>query len=117
MSAKFSILFKADSEQDKKIYDIMEACEEKTAFMKNAIFSYILNIEKGNIIDRLYPYDKVSLGNNSLPLQNINTYSEPSNIHIENNYEASSYEDEYIDDGYEYEDEEQEYTGNYNATF
>ena len=56
-----SLLFKLDKIRDGLMYDILSVTDDKTNLLKNALFYYIHEIEKGKVIDRSYPYNKVNI--------------------------------------------------------
>lgn len=58
---KLSLLFKLDKIRDGLMYDILSVTDDKTNLLKNALFYYIHEIEKGKVIDRSYPYNKVNI--------------------------------------------------------
>ena len=58
---KLSLLFKLDKIRDGLMYDILSVTDDKTNLLKNALFYYLHEIEKGNVIDRSYPYNKVNI--------------------------------------------------------
>lgn len=50
--------FKYNDLDDNKIYDVLEnRVIDKSQFIKNALYYYIIMIEKGNIIDRNLPIE------------------------------------------------------------
>ena len=58
---KLSLVFKLDKIRDGLMYDILSVTDDKTNLLKNALFYYIHEIEKGKVIDRSYPYNKVNI--------------------------------------------------------
>ena len=58
---KLSLLFKLDKIRDGLMYDILSVTDDKTNWLKHALFYYIHEIEKGKVIDRSYPYNKVNI--------------------------------------------------------
>ena len=58
---KLSLLFKLDKIRDGLMYDILSVTDDKTNLLKNDLFYYIHEIEKGKVIDRSYPYNKVNI--------------------------------------------------------
>ena len=58
---KLSLLFKLEKIRDGLRCDILSVMDEKTNWLKNALFYYIHEIEKGKVIDRSYPYNKVNI--------------------------------------------------------
>ena len=123
--ATVSTLFKVSEENDKKIYDVMSNCSEKTAFMKNALFFYIMNIEKGVAIDRLYPYDELTIGTNApvhIEEQGMGSQNTPSDEDDINNSNKNNHDDynDHEDDDYDYEndyEDEDDYEGNLDIPF
>ena len=58
---KLSLLFKLDKIRGGLMYDILSVTDDKTNLLKNALFYYIHETEKGKVIDRSYPYNKVNI--------------------------------------------------------
>lgn len=52
------IPLKLNKKKDKALFDIIRDCNDKNDFIKNAIYYYIVEIEKGRAIDRFYPRNK-----------------------------------------------------------
>lgn len=58
---KLSLLFKLDRIKDGIMYDVLSVADDRTNLLKNALFYYIYEIEKGKTIDRSYPYNKINI--------------------------------------------------------
>lgn len=53
---KINIPFKLDKNRDRAIFKTIKDCGSRIDFIKNAIYYYIIAINKGEVMDRFYPY-------------------------------------------------------------
>lgn len=58
---KLQIQLKIDRLKDREIFDILNVADNKSDFIKDALFYFIYQIESGNVINRNYPYNKVNI--------------------------------------------------------
>lgn len=58
---KLQIQLKIDRLKDREIFDILNVADNKSDFIKDAIFYFMHHIEQGKIINRNYPYNKVNI--------------------------------------------------------
>jgi hypothetical protein len=58
--SRYQISLNLDTEKDKFIYEMIINSENKTKLIKNALFYYLHEIEKGKVIDYDYPYGRIN---------------------------------------------------------
>ena len=58
---KLQIQLKIDKLKDREIFDILNVADNKSDFIKDALFYFVYQIESGNVINRNYPYNKVNI--------------------------------------------------------
>ena len=92
MKKNKSTTFKYNNIDDSKIFDSLEnKVIDKSQFIKNALYYYIVMIEKGVIVDRNLPQDLNSISDNVNQLLNFisqNNLENKENNDKENNDES-----------------------------
>ena len=66
IEGKIQIPLKFDVRKDSVIFKTILDCHSRTDFIKNAIFYYISAISRGEVTDRLYPYNNVRHNENKI---------------------------------------------------
>ena len=91
MKKNKSTTFKYNNIDDFKIFDALEnKVIDKSQFIKNALYYYIVMIEKGMIVDRNLPQDLNSINNNNISqLLNFISQNNLENKNEENALELS----------------------------
>lgn len=90
MKKNKSTTFKYNNIDDFKIFDALEnKVIDKSQFIKNALYYYIVMIEKGMIVDRNLPQDLNSINNNINQLLNFISQNNLENKNEENTLELS----------------------------
>lgn len=57
--SKLQIQLKIDKIKDVEIFDVLNISDNKSDFIKDALFYFICHIEQGKVINRNYPYKKI----------------------------------------------------------
>lgn len=110
---KLQIQLKIDRFKDREIFDILNVSDNKSDFIKDALFYFVYHIEQGKVINRNYPYNKVNIkldiiedseddintNDNCIEQQDLDNKNNKSSIDIKN-------DDTYEDDSDDYEEDE-----------
>lgn len=110
--SKLQIQLKIDETKDREIFNVLKVTDNKSDFIKDALFHYVYLIEQGGVINRNYPYNRVNI---KLDIP----YIEDENTNAKSNNNTNSYEqvtqlsDNEIEVDDEYEDEYEEYDDNF----
>lgn len=58
---KLQIPLKIDKVKDREIFDVLNVADNRSDFIKDALFYFVHQIESGKVINRNYPYNKVNM--------------------------------------------------------
>ncbi len=95
---KLQIPLKIDRIKDREIFDVLNVADNRSDFIKDALFYFVYHIEQGKVINRNYPYNKVNMRIDIKQEENefivVTNQSKQEDITIHNN---NDYEEEYDD--------------------
>lgn len=108
--SKLQIQLKIDKIKDVEIFDVLNISDNKSDFIKDALFYFICHIEQGKVINRNYPYKKIGTkldlfedrqepsietGNTAslTDTNNENNKFENNNATTDNSYDDDEYDD------------------------
>lgn len=91
---KLQIQLKIDRLKDREIFDILNVADNKSDFIKDALFYFVYQIEQGKVINRNYPYNKVNIkldiieeSVSDVPKQIETQYKQEEYIEIEEDFD------------------------------
>lgn len=98
---KLQIQLKIDKVKDREIFDVLNVADNKSDFIKDALFYFMYHIEQGKVINRNYPYNKLNIKLDIVEGVSEDKYVEPIEYAKpsipEEDYEEYEYDDNFDD--------------------